>query len=54
MKLRKGEEIKIELEWNFQSIAHAKDWSVVVHGDGKPGSLTLTHTLGYKSDELPH
>ena len=48
--MRAGDEIKVEVEWNFTNEAHAKDWSVTAFGDGKKGSLHMTHDKGTKSD----
>jgi len=48
--LKAGEEAKVEVEWNFTNDAHARDWSVTAFGDGKKGSLKLTHNKGLKSD----
>lgn len=47
--LKAGETVTIEAEWNFTNIAHAKDWSITAHGDGRKGSLHLTHKGGLKS-----
>ena len=48
--MKAGEEIKVEVEWNFTNEAHAKDWAVTAYGDGKKGSLHMTHDKGTKSD----
>ena len=49
-KMSAGEEIKVELEWNFSNQAHSPDWSIVAYGDGKKGSLSLKHSKGLKSN----
>lgn len=41
--MRAGDIVKVEVEWNFTNEAHANDWSVTAFGDGKKGSLHLTH-----------
>lgn len=43
IRMTAGETVKIEMEWNFTNDAHAKDWSLVAYGDGRKGSLHLTH-----------
>lgn len=48
--LKAGETAQVEVEWNFTNDAHARDWSVTAFGDGKKGSLSLTHNKGLKSD----
>ena len=52
MRLTAGEVVKIELEWNFDSNAHANDWSIVAYGDGKKGTLHLKHDKDLKSDSF--
>lgn len=42
-KVRAGKSVKIEMEWNFTTQNIAKDWSLTAYGNGKPGSLHLTH-----------
>lgn len=48
--MRAGETVTVEVEWDFTSEAHAKDWSVTAFGDGAKGTLHLTHDKGIKSD----
>lgn len=48
--MRAGEEISVEVEWNFTNEAHAKDWSITAFGDGKKGSLHMVHDKGTKSE----
>ena len=38
------------MEWNFTNEAHAKDWSLVAHGNGKKGSLKLKHERNLRTD----
>ena len=52
IKMAAGEVMKIELEWNFGNDAHASDWSVVAHGDGRKGTLHLKHDKDLKSDSF--
>ena len=48
-----GEEIMVELEWNFSNAAHANDWSLVAFGEGAKGNLHISHSRGKTSDTLP-
>ena len=52
IRLAAGEVMTIELEWNFNSDAHANDWSVIAHGDGRKGTLHLKHDQDLKSDSF--
>ena len=49
-----GEIIKIEMEFNFTTDAHAKDWSLTAYGDGRKGTLHLNHDKNLKSDTFGH
>lgn len=53
-KMTPGQEIKIELEWNFTNEAHSNDWSIVAFGDGGKNSLTLKHMKGLRPDSFSH
>ena len=49
-----GEEIMVELEWNFGSQAHANDWSLIAFGEGPSGNLHMTHSRGKTTDAFPY
>ncbi len=49
-KIRPGETVNVEVEWNFTNEAHAKDWSITCFGDGTKDTLHLTHDMGLGSD----
>lgn len=53
--MKAGESVKIELEWNFTTDAHANDWSVVAYGS-KAGdnNLELTHFKKKTSSKMPY
>ena len=50
IKLEAGEEMKIQLEWNFAVESHPNDWSLVAYGTGSSGTLKLTHDQNLGSD----
>jgi len=51
--MKSGEEIKLELEWNFTNDAHDQDWSITAYGDQKGDNLHIEHFQGLKSDSMP-
>ena len=51
IQMTAGETITIETEWDHTNPNLSNDWSVVAWAP--IGGLTLTHTKGLTSDELP-